>query len=264
MSNTQKNDFELIFLGTCAADFSKKLQDECRDCFDKDARRSSAMLINGRFLLDCGVHTLESLRIQGVDPREITDVFITHLHGDHFRADHIEELARDREEPLRLWVHRDAPIGEIANVTLVRMEPLVTYDVDRTLSITGLPANHAPEAFPQHFLFQIGEKKVFYGCDGAWFLYPTYRFLRKQKLSLAVLDCTVGDYGGDFRFAEHNSIPMIRLMLPSLRAVSIIDENTQIFLSHLAPSLHKSHAETVEIAREFGAQVAYDGLRVVI
>lgn len=264
MSNTQKNTFELIFLGTCAADFSKRLLDECRDCFDKDARRSSAMLINGSFLLDCGVHTLESLRIQGVNPKEITDVFITHLHGDHFKADNIEALARDREAPLRLWVHRDAPIGEIANVTLVRMEPLVTYDVDGTLSITGLPANHAPEAFPQHFLLQIGEKKVFYGCDGAWFLHPTYRFLRRKELSLAVLDCTVGDYEGDFRFAEHNSIPMIRMMLPSLKSVKIVTDETQIFLSHLAPSLHKPHAETVEIAKEFGAQVAYDGLRIVI
>ena len=60
--------------------------------------------------------------------------------------------------------------------------------------------------------------------------------------------------------AEHNSIPMIRIMLPSLRTVGMIDGHTKIILSHLAPSLHKSHEETVKIADAFGATVAYDGM----
>lgn len=72
------------FLGTCAADFSPKLKTEFVDCFDKNARRSSCAIIEGRYLIDCGVHTVDCLRIAGIPLENITDVFFTHLHGDHF------------------------------------------------------------------------------------------------------------------------------------------------------------------------------------
>ena len=103
-------------------------------------------------------------------------------------------------------------------------------------------------------------KKVFYGCDGAWLLNQTYYFLKDKKLDLAVLDCTTGDYEGDFRMGEHNSIPMLRVMLPSLRTFKVIDEHTEVYFSHLAPSLHAPHEETAKIADEMGAKVARDGL----
>ena len=264
MCNIEKNTFELQFLGTCAADFSKRLQTDCKDCFDKDARRSSALLINGSVLVDCGVHTPESLRILGIPWGKITDVIVTHLHGDHFQAAHIAAIARECSSPLRVWIHRDAPVAAMENVQLMPMAPLETYCMADGTKLTGLPANHAPEAYPQHLLLEKNEKKIFYGCDGAWLLHPTYRFLRGSKLDLAVFDCTVGDYEGDLRFAEHNSIPMLRLMLPSLRTVKIIHDQTRIYLSHLAPSLHKPHDETEEIAGAFGAHVAYDGLCVTV
>ena len=75
-----------------------------------------------------------------------------------------------------------------------------------------------------------------------------------------VLDCTVGDYVGDLRLGEHNSIPMIRLMLASFKTTSIIKDDSVIYLSHIAPSLHVSHADTERVAREIGCLVAYDGL----
>ena len=95
------------------------------------------------------------------------------------------------------------------------------------------------------------------------------RWAMKDKMpekfaDMMVLDATVGDYEGDFRMAEHNSIPMIRLMLPSLKTGEIITENTKVYLSHLAPRLHKPHAETAEIVKKDGLFVAYDGLSIEI
>ena len=57
---------------------------------------------------------------------------------------------------------------------------------------------------------------------------------------------------------------MIRLHLPSLRTIGAICDESEIYLSHIAPSLHVSHAETVKIAESFGAKVAYDGLEITI
>jgi len=140
------------------------------------------------------------------------------------------------------------------------MTPFVRYEVATGVYVTGMPANHADAMNPQHFIFELGERKLFYGCDGGWLLNATYNYMKKQAFDLMVLDCTVGDYVGDFRLGEHNSIPMIRLMLPSFKTTGITTEKTVIYLSHIAPSLHAPHADTVRIAREIGCLVAYDGL----
>ena len=264
MNTKNTSTFDLLFLGTSACEFGERLKTDLKDRFDKNVRRSSALLVNSSYLIDCGVHTIESLCISATPTESISNVFITHFHKDHYNREHIAAIAKSRTEPLRLWVRSDAEIEDIENVEIIRMTPFEKYDVDGELYITGLPANHDPNAFPQHFILERNGKKMFYGCDGGWFLNRSYLFLKNAKLSLAVLDCTTGDYLGDFRMGEHNSIPMIRLMLPSLKTIKAIDDETKIFLSHLAPSLHKSHEETVLIAKEIGADVAYDGLRFSI
>lgn len=252
------------FLGTCAADFSPRLKGDCADCFDKNARRASVMMFNEHFLIDCGPHCLDSMRIAGVDPGTITDLFVTHLHGDHFNRNNIGIVAdacmKKNGKPLNVWVSEEAGDLGIDGITVKPMKKFTEYDVDGTLRVTGMSANHDKNAHPQHLLFNLDGRKFFYGCDGAWLLNDTYYHLKNSALVLAVLDGTCGDYEGDFRIAEHNTIPMIRVMLPSLRTMKIINDETEIYLSHLAPSLHKSHDETEKIVRPMGVKIAYDGL----
>ena len=253
---------KLTFLGTGAHDYSARLLTECKDKFDKDARRSSAMMIGESLLIDCGDHILDELRIAGRDPGKITDVFNTHQHGDHFNAENIAVIAASADRPLRLWVREGSEIPEIPGVTVIYMTPFERYEVKEGVFLVGMPANHDQKMNPQHFIVELGEKKIFYGCDGGWLLNETYGYMRKAQFDLMVLDCTVGDYVGDFRLCEHNSMPMIRLMLPSFSTTKITTEKTQIYLSHIAPSLHKPHAETEAIAGEMGCSLAYDGLEI--
>jgi len=266
--DTAMTSYKIKFLGTAAADFSPRLKGDCADCFDKNARRASCLLFNDQYLIDCGPHCLDSLRIAGIDKSHITDLFVTHLHSDHFNPDNIAAIAQARRsaggENLRVWVSDGAKMPEIADVTVMPMVKFTAYTVEAGLTVTGLNANHDKAVHPQHLLFDNGGDKFFYGCDGAWLLNDTYAHLRKSPLKLMVLDGTCGDYDGDFRFAEHNTIPMIRVMLPSLRTVGIIDDNTALYISHLAPSLHKPHDETVEIMSEMGVGVAYDGLEIEV
>ena len=95
-------------------------------------------------------------------------------------------------------------------------------------------------------------------------MHETYYALKNANLDFLVLDGTCGDYDGEWRMAEHNSIPMIRLMLPSLKNWGVINDNSQVYISHIAPSLHKPHFETVEIMKTMGVKVAFDGLRIDI
>ena len=254
---------KLQFLGTCACDFSPKLENEFKHCFDMDARRSSALLINDSILIDCGVHTIEALDILNIPYTQISDVLITHTHDDHFIPENIEKLAKNRHSPLRLWVREDANIPEFTNVDVIRMKLVTKYE-QYGITVTGTPANHDQRTAPQHLLLELDGKKIYYATDGAWIMCDALRCVRGSNLDVMVVDTTMGDYEGDYREAEHNSIPMIKHMIPMLKTNKVINDSTKIYLSHIAPSLHKPHNETVEIAKTFGADVAYDGLLMEI
>ncbi len=254
---------KLTFLGTCAADFSPRLKGEFAHRFDRDARRSSCMLIGESRLIDCGVHCAESLEIAGKDFAKITDIFITHFHRDHFAPECVERIVAGREKPLRLWCRRDAVLPEIPHTEVIRMEEGKRYALG-DMTAEGMDANHDEASFPQHYLFEIRGKKFLYACDGAWFLTRTYNRLKGAGLSLLVLDATCGDYAGDYRMAEHNSLPMIRLMLPSLKTAGIIGDATEIYLSHIAPSLHLPHEQLCMLAAVDGLKVAYDGMEIFL
>ena len=252
----------LLFLGTSAFDYSDKLETEFKDKFDYNVRRAACGLINERYLIDCGFHCEDSLRIAGIDKSKITDIFITHFHGDHCCVEMIRRISADRTTPINVWVRHDAEVVDIPNVNWVRMNKMQEYALPDGTLVKGFYANHDESVWPQHLLFEKDGKRLLYACDGAWFLRETYYALKDLRLSLLVLDCTCGDYEGEWRMAEHNSIPMVRLMLPCLKNWGVIDENSKIFISHIAPSLHKPHFETVEIMKEMGANVAFDGLKI--
>lgn len=259
---------EILFLGTCACDFSPKLKEEFAHEFDLNVRRSSSVLLNNTILIDCGEHTINSLEIAGVPLQNISDILITHLHSDHFNVSNIERIAAARRAnksaKLRIWVQKEAKLPKLRNVCVRKMKYCVTYAIDESLCVTGLNANHDRNSYPQHLCFEQKGKRFLYACDGAWILNETYYWLKNKALSLLIIDSTVGDYTGDYRIGEHNSIPMIRLMMPSLKVWGVVTENTEIYLSHIAPSLHKLHNETEQIVAIDGLRLAYDGLRLSI
>lgn len=256
--------FELLFLGTCACDFSPRLETELKDSFDFDARRASSILINKNILIDCGPHCIDSLRIAGADMSKITDIFISHTHCDHFNLQSIEKIAAAASSRVRLWINEDAETPNVHGVDVMKMKMFTSYSTADGVNVVGMPANHDPYSFPQHFLLEKNGKKIFYGCDGAWLLTSTCCYLRNSELSVMIMDATCGDYTGDYRVGEHNCIPMLRLLVPSLKTLGIASENTQILLSHIAPSLHKPHCEIVESVRGDGFTVAYDGMLLEI
>jgi ribonuclease BN (tRNA processing enzyme) len=255
---------KISFLGTCACDFSPKLENEFKNKFDYNARRASSVLLEESYLIDAGNHILDSLRISNTSVDKITNIFISHLHDDHFDLNNIIQIAKQTKAKLKLWVRENAKIEENEAFEIIKMIPYKRYEVEKGMYITGLDANHDQSSCPQHLLIEMNNKKIFYGCDGAWLLANTYNLLKGSNLDVAILDATIGDYDGDYRIAEHNSIPMIRLMLPTLRNERIITERTKIYLSHIAPSLHKPHCEIELIANELGANVAYDGLKMEV
>ena len=252
------------FLGTSAADFSLLRATDCHDRFDKNARRASCMMIEENILIDCGMHVMDSLRIAKKDISKITDIFITHFHADHFNQGYVETIAEGKASPLRLWCRRDAQVPAMKNVDVIRMEAGTYYHVAPEINVKAVWANHEESSFPQHYVFDVNGKKVMYATDGAWVSNRAFPFIRKNNLDILIVDATCGDYLEERRLAEHNSIPMLRLMVPFLKTAGIIHEETKIYLTHIAPSLHKPHDETQELVKADGFIVAYDGLTFTV
>lgn len=252
---------KIQFLGTGAADFSPLLETEFCNTLDKNARRSSSVLINDTILIDCGPHTLASMEIQGFDCSKVTDLLVTHFHSDHFNRENIMRLAKMCPQPLRMWYHADGTTDPMENVEFHPISPMETFQTDY-FRARALPANHT--SFPLHYHIEIDGSKLFYGCDGAWLLNETFYAMMKKEYNCMILDGTVGDYNGDYRLGEHNSIPMIRLMAESFRTQHVIAADGIFCISHLARTLHKSHQETSEKLGKEGYLVAFDGMCLTI
>lgn len=59
----------------------------CGDAFGSGGRLQTSFHVsshNGEFLIDCGATTLLGLQRLKIDPDNISKIFISHLHGDHF------------------------------------------------------------------------------------------------------------------------------------------------------------------------------------
>lgn len=253
-----KMSFELRFLGTGAAD---GINGSFPENFDnKNLRRCSSAIIDGKLLLDCGPHTLAALEIAGVDKGNITDIVVTHLHCDHCDIESINQIAK-ANPALKLWCREDAVFEKMPECRVCKMTPFCKNTLGE-YTIVGVPANHSE--YPQHLSVEKNGKKLFYGLDGAWFLGASVEFMKNQKYNAFVFDATVGDYVGDYRLGEHNSIPMIRLMVESMKTLGIIDQGSQLVLSHMAMCLHKSYEETCQIVKNDCFVVGFDGMKLNI
>jgi len=258
------------FLGTCACDYSPRLKDECVNCFDADARRSSCALIDGTLMIDCGEHALDCLRIAGIDLASIGAMVVTHSHDDHFNPAHVAKIAAAGTRKLKVFCSPTCA-GLLFGIPNLSVQ-ICAHGVPLTwngYTILPLHSNHQtqfPEELTLHYLIEKDGKKVFYGLDGAWYPTCTGKRLYHKQIDLFVFDATVGDYEGDIRTFEHNSLPMIRMMLKAMKQYDVFAPDAKIFLSHIAPSLYApmKHSDIVALAAKDGLLVAQDGLTLTV
>lgn len=231
---------ELLFLGTGAADWDPAKADA-----SPDFRRLSSLLVDGRLLIDPGPCVYEFEKTFGYEGllAGVTDVILTHPHSDHFS---------------RETLHRLESTGAVFHETAAGD----TLELEG-YTVRAYAANHRTAENPVHFTVESKEdgRRFFYGCDGAWMFYETYRALLEYgRLDLMIFDCTIGDIRGDYRIFEHNNIAMVSEMAATFNKIC-----PRFMVSHLARTLHPAtHAETAEVLAKYGLECARDNLRVTV
>lgn len=251
---------EILFLGTGAADWDINQ----RDGF---FRRNSAALINDDLMVDCGLHIFDFCECENKKDlyKNVTDIIVTHSHDDHVRAQSVLKLADSQK--IRVGCDKQIMdlVGEHPNIEYVQFKPFVPKKMGN-YEIIPLLANHQMvadgDSFAFHYIIKTPDKKtLFYGLDGAWFLRPSWQEMKKHKFDVMVFDCTVGD-SDDWRLFEHNTIPMLRMMLDGIKEEKLLADGGKLVASHLARTLHTTHEETAKILEKIDTITAYDGMKI--
>jgi ribonuclease BN (tRNA processing enzyme) len=160
------------------------------DAFGSGGRFQTCIAVRSSadfFLVDFGASSLVAMRQQGLDPREVSKIFITHLHGDHFGGLPFflldAQFASKREAPLTIA----GPPGLEERLTLA-MEILFTgsskvdpgFDLHLEelkprspasfdgIEVTAFPAAHFSGAPSYSLRVEVDGKTFVYSGDTQW------------------------------------------------------------------------------------------------
>ncbi len=162
----------------------------CGDAFSAGGRLPSCYLVEtgaSRFLLDCGPSILPALKRAGLSTNDVSQIFISHLHGDHFGG--LPFLLLDaifpsrRQEPLTLI----GPPGLEArfrlacevfypgSLSMTRAFDLKFVELDKNvrrqmdgLAVTPFEVQHFSGSPSYALRFEIGDKVLAYSGDAGW------------------------------------------------------------------------------------------------
>lgn len=253
---------DLLFLGTGAADW-------CAD--DKkraDYRRFSSLLINDDLMIDPGPHIFDfetDFKLSNLyDNAE--NILLTHSHADHLSGESLSKLCSERKRIIFTENHAAAAITARENLYIKTVGEFSPFTVGR-YTVTALPANHkTPIAAerPFHYIIECGDKRIFYGIDGAWFMQETWWHLEKFTFDAVILDGTLGDTSGDTRIFGHNNLPMIEILSDAFKGGKMLKTGAQLIITHLARDTHKPPAELAKRLEPFGITAAYDGMKISV
>jgi len=262
---------KLLFLGTGAADWHFNPEEE----MTAEDRRRCSLLIDDHILMDVWERSYDYAKRLGVDTSAITDVVISHSHGDHFNKECLLKYRKDHDGKINVWCH----YGAIKYLGLTEEEKELFeihpvgagehYDMSG-YNLFALLANHkmqAPER-AMHYVFEKDGKRLFYGCDGSWFLKDTWEQMKRLKFDCMILDATFGNVWnkvfGDLVITEgHNTITTIELMLlPQFRANGILKEGGILIADHFSMLTNEKRQEHEKIYADMGMCAAYDGMEV--
>lgn len=257
---------KLVFLGTGTA--GAKLKPE--GTLPEGQRRCCAMRIDEDILVDVSIQSFDYAAKLGMDNSAVTDIFLSHTHRDHWNKEALMAYAAAAKTKINFWCHKES-LARLAlseeEAALVDIHPVEVGDEWETagMKVKALRANHLTPGGgqPLHYIFERDGKKLFYGCDGAWFCADTWEYLRANgNLDAMILEATVGDDAGNFRIGTHNTVPMLRLLLTAIKENHVLLEGGTLIADHIGGPIHSE--KMVPLLDELGMIEAYDGLRIEI
>lgn len=173
----EKNPIEVLFLGS-------------GDAFGSGGRFQTCISVrtpSGRFLMDCGASSLIPMKQARIDPREVSKILVSHLHGDHFGGIPFfvldAQLVTKRTGPLTLigppGLHdRVTAAMEVLfpgsatarrkfDLRFVELSPRMATTIDGIVA-TAFPVINASGATPYALRVETAGRVIVYSGDTEW------------------------------------------------------------------------------------------------
>ncbi len=265
---------KIHFLGTSAAEGFPAMFCRCPHCAKarelggKNIRTRSSAIIDDTLKIDFPPDTLHHVLRDRIDLGLVKDLFVTHTHLDHLRAEdlgmRLPVYAHGLDHPLRVYGH-DAVVRKCReavgwpgeeHMVIRRIAPFETIGTETAL-VTALPANHDSDETCLLFFIEKDGKSVFYGHDTGLLPDETWAWLATRKLDLAILDCTNGKLpftGG------HLNIDAVLGIRNRLRKEGTLQNGGQTVVTHFSHNIGLLHDDLTAIFDEEDIIVAYDGM----
>lgn len=271
---------KIKYLGTAAAEGFPSLFCECdvckkaRELGGRNFRSRSQALINDDLLIDYPPDSFYHFNINNVDFGKIHNLIVTHNHEDHYYPKDFEYFLTGFAHPKQclpftingsIDLYNDIK-GFISNdrnqgLAFNELKPYETYQIGK-YKVTPLRASHGTMN-PYIYIVSDNVKTLLYCHDSGLLKDEVYDYLAKNnvKLDLISLDCTCGF--SDIKPTGHMIVPANRMVVNKLKELGIIDEKTIVVLNHFSHNgLHNLYDELVDLVKNDGFIVSYDGLEI--
>lgn len=252
---------KLLFIGTGAADWVLKERKE-----GEFFRRLTAVKINDDLMIDCSPDTADFAESRAKDLEGVKNIIITHTHSDHYSPDTIRALFGNK---VRVWAEKAAEKMIIRDLPELPESTLEMFAENRVgeYGVIPVPSGHSvadAEQTPVNFIISYRDKKIFWGCDGAWLPNRSWHEIKKHKYDLFVLDGTLGNAYGDYRIFEHNNLAMVHEIAGVIRSSQLLKDGGKIMISHMSRYSHEEHDKLQKQLDKDGILAAYDELEMEI
>lgn len=258
-------DLTLRLLGTGAAEGYPSHWCMCEHCMwardygGRNIRRSSAVLLDERILIDFPADIFMQLQLHSLDIFMIDHIIISHGHGDHFHTntfrwrygeDSSQKDAMTRLpfrigsiSPLHIYASRENIESIKATLTfgpedrfgLVfhKLRPGESFEV-YGIQVTPLLSSHkvaGDTAF--NFVFRKSGTSLLYLVDSDMLLPETWSALENAEVDMVVAECTAWNMD-DRLSAGHMNLAKLQLTWNEALARKVVRPCSKLVLTHLS------------------------------
>lgn len=281
---------KIKLLGTAAATSMPLGFCNCEVCKNsrknggKDIRKRASIVINDEMLIDLGPDSINACSMYGIDAGKIKYLLQTHSHSDHFdgghfvtrwseyRSENLTHLnivcSRGTAQGMNHWIKENEPSLDLFDENckkdlnyelhfLKHGESIKFNDYE----ITAIDSKHDDRIEALIYIISHNGKKILYGTDLLEITNEAWEIIKRYKLDIVFLDQT---YGEGCNSGGHLDEGQVKEIVKYMKEQNIIDDNSQVFATHLSHEGNNIHKIMEGKANLVGYHIAYDGMEINI
>ena len=225
---------------------------------------------------------MKTCSMYGIDSGKIKYLLQTHSHTDHFDGGHfvtrwseyksqnIEHLdivcSKGTAIDMNHWIKENEPS---LNLFDENCKKDLNYDLHiiksneiiklNNYEITAIDSKHDDRIEALIYIISYNGKNLLYGTDLLKITKEAWDIIKRYKLNIVFLDQT---YGEGCNSGGHLDDGQVKEIVKYMKEQNIIDENSQIFATHLSHEGNNIHEIMENKANLAGYHIAYDGMEI--